>query len=56
MRPEAVDTPDALHAADAHPAGRRHRAAAPVRRFTGRLLECHLHHALDHVWNQGRDA
>ena len=56
MRLGAVGAPDATHAGVAHPAGRRHGAAAPVLRLAGRLIECHLDDALDDIRGQGRDA
>jgi hypothetical protein len=56
MRLEAVGAPNALHAANADAAGRRHGVAAPVRRLAGRLVTRHLDHALDHVRRQGGDA
>lgn len=56
MRLETVGAPDALHTADAHPAGCHHDAAAPVRRLAGRLVKRHLNHALDHVRGQSGDA
>ena len=54
---QPVRPPDALHRADAEPAGRGHRRRRPVGHLAGRrLVERARHHRLDHGLGQRRNA